>query len=281
MLLLPSDLEGAYQGLLGAVRSGAISESQINESVLKVLRAKASIGLNKARLVDVNTMSAVVARPESLALAQQVAASALTLVRENGHVLPLKNHRTSGASSAYESIEHQGYPLLCIILTDDVRTENGRQLERELRRRVPDVHILYIDPRFASAMAAEVKNAVSSAEKVLVAVYVVPTAGKAVKQEAGNTVNSVSLAQTPATVLQSVLDVGKEKTVVVAFGSPYIAEDFPQIENYLCAYSNVSISEIAAVQALFGEIAIQGHLPVTIPGFGQRGAGIQKPAIGP
>jgi beta-N-acetylhexosaminidase len=281
MLLLPSDLEGAYQGLLGAVRSGAISESRINESVLKVLRAKASIGLHKARLVDLNTMSAVVARPESLALAQQVAASALTLVRENGHVLPLKNHRTSGASSAYESIEHQGYPLLCIILTDDVRTENGRQLERELRRRVPDVHILYIDPRFASAMAAEVKNAVSSAEKVLVAVYVVPTAGKAVKQEAGNTVNSVSLAQTPATVLQSVLDVGKEKTVVVAFGSPYIAEDFPQIENYLCAYSNVSISEIAAVQALFGEIAIQGHLPVTIPGFGQRGAGIQKPATGP
>jgi beta-N-acetylhexosaminidase len=281
MLLLPSDLEGAYQGLLGAVRSGAISESQINQSVLKVLRAKASIGLNKAKLVDVNTMSAVVARPESLSLAQQVAASAITLTRENGHVLPLKNHRTSGASSAYESIEHPGYPLLCVILTDDVRTENGRQLERELRRRVPDVHILYIDPRFASAMAAEVKNAVSSAEKVLVAVYVVPTAGKAVKQEAGNTVNSVSLAQTPATVLQSVLDVGKEKTVVVAFGSPYIAEDFPQIENYLCAYSNVSISEIAAVQAMFGEIAIQGHLPVTIPGFGQRGAGIQKPAIGP
>src|SRR5205807_10102685 len=96
MLLLPSDLEGAYQGLLGAVRSGVISESRVNESVLKVLRAKASIGLNKARLVDVNTMSAVVAQPESLALAHQVAASALTLARENGHVLPLKNHRTSG-----------------------------------------------------------------------------------------------------------------------------------------------------------------------------------------
>jgi beta-N-acetylhexosaminidase len=171
--------------------------------------------------------------------------------------------------------------LLCVILTDDVRTENGRQLERELRRREPDVRILYLDPRFAAAMAAEVQSAVRSAGKVLVAVYMVPTAGKAVTKEGSTAVNSVSLAHTPATILQSILDIGKEKTVVVAFGSPYIAADFPQIENYLCAYSNVSISESAAVQALFGQIAIQGHLPVTIPGIGQRGAGIQKPAITP
>src|SRR5205823_10269153 len=79
MLLLPSDLKGAYQGLLDAVRSGEISESRVNESVLKVLRAKASVGLHKARLVDMTTVPAMVAQPESLVLAQQVAASALTL----------------------------------------------------------------------------------------------------------------------------------------------------------------------------------------------------------
>jgi beta-N-acetylhexosaminidase len=298
MLLLPSDLDGAYHGLLNAAHSGEISESRINESVLKILQAKASIGLHKARLVDVNTMSGIVARPESLALAQQVAASAVTLVRENGHVLPLqttvsrgsahhdkisaKEARTSGPSAAYESIERQESSLLCVILSDDVRTENGRQLERELRARVPDVRVLYLDPRFAAAMAREVQNAVSSAGKVLVAVYMTPTAGKIVKKEGSTAANSaasnsVALAQTPAAVLQSILDIGKEKTVVVAFGSPYIAADFPQIENYICAYSNVSISEIAVAQALFGQFAIQGHLPVTIPGFAQRGVGIQKP----
>jgi hypothetical protein len=30
--------------------------------------------------------------------------------------------------------------------------------------------------------------------------------------------------------------------------------------------------------ALFGEIAIRGHLPVTIPNVAQRGAGIERPA---
>jgi len=37
-------------------------------------------------------------------------------------------------------------------------------------------------------------------------------------------------------------------------------------------------SEMAAVQALFGEIDIRGHLPVSIPGLANYGEGIQVPA---
>ena len=47
MLLLFTDLDGAYKGLLSAVRSGEIPEKRIDESVLKILRAKASIGLTR------------------------------------------------------------------------------------------------------------------------------------------------------------------------------------------------------------------------------------------
>jgi beta-N-acetylhexosaminidase len=68
------------------------------------------------------------------------------------------------------------------------------------------------------------------------------------------------------------------KTAVVAMGNPYLAADFPKIENYLCTFSNATVSEIGAVKALFGEIAIRGHLPVTIPNVAQRGAGIERPA---
>jgi beta-N-acetylhexosaminidase len=60
-------------------------------------------------------------------------------------------------------------------------------------------------------------------------------------------------------------------------GNPYLAADFPNIENYMCSFSNASVSEIAAVRALFGEIPIRGHLPVTIPNIAQRGAGIERP----
>ena len=74
-------------------------------------------------------------------------------------------------------------------------------------------------------------------------------------------------------LLQRILDHAAEKTVVVAVGNPYLAKDFPSIQNYLCTFSIAPVSEASAVKALFGEIPIRGHLPVSIPTVAQRGAG--------
>jgi beta-N-acetylhexosaminidase len=61
-------------------------------------------------------------------------------------------------------------------------------------------------------------------------------------------------------------------------GNHYVVQDFPSIENYVCAFSNASVSETAAVKAIFGEIPIGGHLPVTIPGVASRGEGLERAA---
>jgi len=74
------------------------------------------------------------------------------------------------------------------------------------------------------------------------------------------------------------LDHAGRKTAVLAMGNPYLAQDFPTVENYICTFSNATVSEISAVKALFGEIAIRGHLPVSIPNVAQRGAGIERPS---
>jgi len=57
-----------------------------------------------------------------------------------------------------------------------------------------------------------------------------------------------------------------------------VATDFPKIDNYLCTFSNETVSEFSAVKALFGEIPIRGHVPVSIPNVAQRGAGIERQA---
>jgi beta-N-acetylhexosaminidase len=59
-------------------------------------------------------------------------------------------------------------------------------------------------------------------------------------------------------------------------GNPYLAADFPKIETYMCTFSNASVSDIAAVEALFGEIMIHGHLPVSIPSVADRGTGLER-----
>ena len=66
--------------------------------------------------------------------------------------------------------------------------------------------------------------------------------------------------------------------MLVALGNPYLVRNFPNVAAYLTTYSPVPTSETALAKALFGEIAITGHLPVTIPGVAKDGDGIQVPA---
>jgi len=95
---------------------------------------------------------------------------------------------------------------------------------------------------------------------------------------ANGVTNSVGLSDASGSLLQKLLDHAADKTAVLAMGNPYLAQDFPAIQNYLCTFSNATVSEASVVKALFGEIAIRGRLPVSIPNVAQRGAGIERPA---
>jgi beta-N-acetylhexosaminidase len=127
-------------------------------------------------------------------------------------------------------------------------------------------------------MKGPVEEAVGAAEQVIAAVYVVPTAGKALRVAGGGLKNSVSMDDATAALLREILDHAAERTVVLAMGNPYVVRDFPAIENYVCAFSNATVSETAAVKAIFGEIAIDGRLPVAIPGIASRGDGMERSA---
>jgi beta-N-acetylhexosaminidase len=232
--------------------------------------------LYKSRLVNIDALTTLIGKPESLAKGQQIADDAITLVRDNGKLLPLvKQAGTVKPALPYQRVDEARNGLVAIIFSDDVRMDSGHTMERQLRSQVPDVNVMYVDPRIAAPVTDLVMAAVEQAKAVVAAVYVVPTAGKALKGAAGLT-NSVALSDATGTLLQKVLDHAAEKTVVVAMGNPYIAENFPAIQNYVCAFSNATVSETSAVKALFGEIPIRGHLPVTIPNIAQRGAGIER-----
>lgn len=281
LLLIPADLDASYQAVLQAARSGEITPDRLDASVLKVLKAKSSIGLDKARLVNIAELDKLVGKPENIALGQQVADAAVTLVRDNGKLLPLKQSGTVSGGLPYQKIEETHNRLVVVVFSDDVRTEAGRVLERQIRNRVPDANVLYVDPRIATAMSDAVFNAVDQAQSIVAAVYVIPTAGKALKTD-GGLKNSVGLPDATAALLEKILQRAGEKTAVLAMGNPYLAQDFPAVQNYLCTFSNATVSEISAVRALFGEIPIQGHLPVTIPNVAQRGAGLERqPQVAP
>jgi beta-N-acetylhexosaminidase len=270
-------LDAAFKSMLAAVRNGEIPESQLDESVLKILKTKASLGLHKTRLVDLSTLDAAIGTPENVASGQQMADDAITFVRGDNTLLPLKKTGTTANGLPYQGLTEVRNRLLVIIFSDDVRLDAGRALERQIKTRAPDANVIYTDPRLAGAVSQNVVGAAQQAERIVVAVYSSPTAGKMIRT-GGVVQNSVSLSGDSANLLQQILKLGAAKTVVFAMGNPYLAKDFPEAQNYLCTFSATPVSEVSAVKALFGEIEIHGHLPVTIPGIAARGAGIQRPA---
>jgi beta-N-acetylhexosaminidase len=273
LLLIPADFPASYNAMLQAVQSGEISRERLDRSVFKILKTKASLGLQDARTVDVKAVANLVGKPGNMAFGQQVADAAVTLVRDNRKVLPLKsslkNQGTSKAALPYTTQEETHNQTVAVLFSDDVRTDSGRVFGREFRARIPDARVLYVDPRIAAGMTDGVLKAVDEAKTVVAAVYVVPSAGKVG--------NAVGMADATGALLQQLLDRAAEKTAIVAMGNPYLAADFPKIENYMCTFSNASVSELSAVKALFGEIAIHGRLPVSIPNIAQRGAGLERP----
>jgi len=277
MLLIPPDLDAGYRAVLAAVRSGEISKSRLDESVLKILKAKASLGLNKARLVDISKLDEAVGTPDHIADGEKMADDAVTLVRQNGAVLPLTKVGTRANRLPYQPGVEVRNHLVVVVFSDDVRLQSGHSFERQIRMRVPDANVIYTDGDLATVMTPEILRAVQQAGKVVAAVYASPSAGRVVKTATG-VHGSASLPDGSADLLRQILKSAASKTMVVAMGNPYLARDFPDVQNYLCTFSNAQVSELSAVKALFGEIQIHGHLPVTIPGIAEKGAGIEVSA---
>ncbi|HEY6303384.1 MAG TPA: glycoside hydrolase family 3 N-terminal domain-containing protein [Terriglobales bacterium] len=282
MLVIPANLDASYRAMLQAVRSGEITRPRLDQSVRKILELKASLGLNKARIVDLNQLSSEVAKPENLEVGQRIADEAITLVRDNGKVIPLQSLGnflgTPEAALPYQPMAEESNRLVVVIFSDDLRTDSGRMLERQILARVPDARIIYLDARSAVGLKPTVVEAVEAAGNVIAAVYVVPNAGRALRAAGGGLMNTVAMDSATGSVLKAILERAAPHTVVLAMGNPYVVQDFPAIENYVCAFSNETVSETAAVKAIFGEIPISGHLPVTIPGIASRGEGLQRRA---
>jgi beta-N-acetylhexosaminidase len=263
VLTMPADLDASYRAMLEAVHTGEITPERLDESVLKILRAKSSVGLDKNRVVDVAAIPTLVGNPENVAEGQTISDASVTLVRDNGRLLPLRKGRLDKSSPAlYHRVQHSP-SLLLVILCDSVLAEDGRVLARQIRERVADANVVYVDPRVEVARSEGVLKAVDRARQIVVAVYVVPSAART-RTVARGQKNSASLPDSTANLLGGILARASQRTAVLAMGTPYLTEDFPAIENYICTFSNARVSEISAARALFGEIPMRGHLPVNL-----------------
>ena len=252
VLLMPPLPDAAIAGLEEAVQNGRISLKRIDESVHRILEAKARLALNKKRLVDVRRLNHSFGRPEYKAQALSIADRGVTLLRDSPRLLPLDSTRPVRA--------------LLVALSADPDPCPAETLEAEMRPRVDLLTVLRADARFCRIETLRLP-APESYDVAIAAVFI------RVADRKGN----VGLPEDQRAFISQLLAAGKP-AAVVSFGSPYLIERFPSAKTWVAAFSTNDVSQRAVARALFGQVPIAGKIPVTVPGCVKRGDGMHTTA---
>src|SRR5262249_15816811 len=102
VLLHSPDDGAAFGAIRDAVKAGRISETQVDASVDRILRAKAAAGLHRTRTVSLDALPAIVGTRANQAVADTVSERSITLVKDARNQVPLR--LPSGASVLYLSV---------------------------------------------------------------------------------------------------------------------------------------------------------------------------------
>lgn len=244
------DFSRALDIIEDAVKQGLIAKQRIDEAALRILELKERMGLHRDKLVTFANMYQQYGKASSHKMADQIAAKAITVVKNDGGLLPL-----DPAIGLLYVIDIYDYPYQHSLST----------VSKLLREQGVNCENFAVDDSDEAAVYDALLSKIPPRAPVLANVFCARAMNK----------NRIFLGARQTAFLQALT--GKCKVVLNSLGTPYLLRDFPQAAATVCTYSGNERMQRAVAQSLFGRQAIGGRLPVTIPGIAQRGSGLLVP----
>jgi len=253
VLLMPLDVPTAIDAVVSGVAEGRFTQARVDSSVRRLLLLKHSVGLARARLVDVERVRNVVGASANLDVADRVAARAVTLAKDSLGVVPLPMAGTRPR-------------VLSITVANRADLGAGTTFDAELRA-TTTVQSLWIDAADPAAALARATALADSSDYVVIGSYIAQG-------------TRVSDANAPSPLVDLVRGVvtRQPRTVVIAFGNPYLYQQVAFVPAYMVAWGGFPPSQRAAARALVGTAPITGRLPISIPPALRLGGGEQRGA---
>jgi len=224
-VLMSPDTEGS----IAAART-RISPARIDEAVARILDAKRRVSFDVASDEEIFK---IVDSKESRDLAAEIARRAITMVRQRPAAIPLRTNARVAIIVVSELAE-AGSPLV--------------EFEGEMQRRLTRAPEL----AFLDARATEASHAIDLSRRAEVTVVAL-----AVRAKSG--AGTIAVPRVAREAIEQM-----KNTIAISFGSPYLLRELARVDTYICAYGIQPPLQLAAAQALFGEIPMKGTLPVTI-----------------
>lgn len=254
LVLMSSDFYAARRAVLQAIHSGRIPARRIDDAVRHVLKAKFDAGLYAYRPVNLSSLSEYVGDPLFQALAEEIARSGVTLLRNEKNLVPIRDRRQR---------------ILEVTLSDGSDVDRGMAFNRILKEQTPEAFVAHrlVDRRSSRDDLEDVLDIADSFDLILVQAYVSVRTGSGL----------IGLLEREEEFLNKLIR-KDPPSILVSFGNPYIAAGLRPPEAYIAAYDGSAATIRAVADGLFGRIGFSGRLPVTIPEHYAYGAGISTSA---
>lgn len=249
VILMPADVAAAVEGLVDAVESGRLSEARVDASVMRILRAKEALGLPSERFVSLDRVGSVVGIPKHGVVADEIAERAITLLKNDRNLLPLRGTRSASVLSV--SFRRQSDMLA------------ARTFNRVMRETYPRLSTIDVESDADAATYANVLRRVRGQNLVIISTYSSYAGAVDALEDLAGFIDEVRRSGVPH--------------VIVSFGNPYLISNFPDVQAYMLAWNGSEASQRAAARALLGGFDIGGRVPTSIPPLFTLGDGLQVP----
>jgi beta-N-acetylhexosaminidase len=244
------DFQRAIDAVVAAVEHGELSHGRIDSAARHVLELKARTGVTFQPVVNLDALRDVVGAPAHRALAAEVAQRAITLLRDQQNLVPMRSGRA-----------------LVLQYAPETELKAGRIFGPALRAALPGSRVVKVAPSVTAAQLDSVAALAEGMDRVIVAAFVRRIEGEGRVAMPAHIAGWIdSLARQPS----------GPKLAVVAYGNPYLVRQFPSVTTYMVTYGVSDDLERAAARALLGQAPITGRAPISLPGFFAAGEGIQR-----
>jgi len=271
-----------FGNLAAQVKSGKISEAYVDRAVANVLRVKFLTGLFEDPFVDPEYAGKITNSPEHQQLALKAAHEAITLLKNENHLLPLdkSKYKTIAVIGPNAADVHLGgysdKPGRGISILQGIKDQTGKGVEVlysegcKITESLPDWNadkVILGDP---ALNAKRIQEAVKVAKKAEVIVLVLgeneQTSREAWAPEHKGDRDNLDLLGSQDDLVKEMLALGKPVVVFLLNGRPnsinLIAERVPAIlEGWYLGQEGGT----AAADVLFGHYNPGGKLPITVP----------------
>lgn len=259
-----------------AVAEGRISQADIDARVKKVLAAKAWVGLDSFKPIDTKNLIEDINDKQSELINRQLTENALTVLKNNGNILPIKDLDKVSIAS----ISLTDAPAITTVTKDGVialGTRNETAFTGELTTfqktlsLYTNIDHYVVHPKTPDSLQNRLRAALKSYDIVLVGAHL------------NNIRPGTNYGITPTTASWVKELANNGNSVITVFGNAYALnklEDIAKAKGLVMAYQLTPFTEELSAQLIFGAIPAKGKLPVSVNATFPYGSGIETPAIG-